>query len=180
MRLIWDQRYLQMLCQSSIQNQPHIAMSSSATWCLCQCIHSTPPHRFWKVFGFIPARSRDPLSPHSLGAQSAFLGPFWQLWPFWNGEFLPPLLFRDSIEGTWVAGNVNARSGLFSWKSGAAECIVHKEEGERLTFFSPYLRGYVCSDESGLSDVWQASAPSLGLITNHLSLAISFSSGPVQ
>lgn len=58
--------------------------------------------------------------------------------------------------------------------------LVHKEEGERLLFFSPYLGGYVCSDEPWISDVWWASAPSLGLITNRLPLAISFSSGPVQ
>lgn len=99
------------------------------------------PHQFWTVFGFIPARSRDPLSLRSLGAQSAFLGPFWQLWAFWNGEFFPPLLYQDSIEGTPVAGNVHARSGLFSWKSGAAVPRCAQRGRREAAFSLPFLGG---------------------------------------
>ncbi|KFQ12927.1 hypothetical protein N330_03164, partial [Leptosomus discolor] len=42
--------------------------------------------------------SRDPLSLLSLVAQLAFLGPLWQLQPFWKAEFIPPLLFQPHVE----------------------------------------------------------------------------------
>ncbi|KFV40029.1 hypothetical protein N328_08641, partial [Gavia stellata] len=47
---------------------------------------------------FTASMSRDPLSLFSLIAQLAFHGPLWQLQPFREAEFIPPLLFQPRIE----------------------------------------------------------------------------------
>lgn len=67
---------------------------------------------------FTVSMSRDPPSLFSLIAQLAFHGPLWQLQPFREAEFIPPLLFQPCIEEEEVCGrdstlqNVTARSGL--------------------------------------------------------------------
>lgn len=141
MRLIWDQRYLWMLCHSSIQNQPHTAVSSSATWCLCQCIktlHSPSPTNFgWCLvlsqqgagilFPFIPLVHNQP----SLDL-SGSSGPFGVA-----SSFLPSSI-RTALRGLRLLGMSMPEVASSHGNQVLQSHVVHKEEGERLLFLCPF------------------------------------------